>query len=73
MKLSDARPDYGRPQKPGIALDFTDPGSVIDLPTEDLAKAARNVASRAADADDARLLLDVLGLLPKPTNPEAAQ
>lgn len=65
-RISDAPAPYGVPRKPGIALDFTGVGSVIDLPAEALAKAVRNVAGRAADADDARLLLDVLGLLPAP-------
>ena len=40
-------------------------------PDDDDRQAARLlVCSHARDADDATLLLDVLGLLPDPTNPE---
>lgn len=71
-RLSDAPAPYGTPRKAGIALDFEDNlGSVTRLPVADSAKAARNVAGRARDAADARLLLDVLGLLP--ATPEESQ
>lgn len=67
-RISDAPAPYGVPRKPGISLDFVlDLNSVIDLPADTLAKAVRNVAARAADTGGTRLLLDVLGLLPAPT------
>lgn len=65
MNLSDAPAPYGTPRTAGVSLDLvSDFGSVTGLPDADNAKAARNVAGRALDAPDARLLLDVLGLLP---------
>lgn len=64
-RISDAPAPYGTPRKAGIALDFgSDLGSVTDLPASFLEQAVRNVAGRAHDAADARLLLDALGLLP---------
>jgi hypothetical protein len=66
-RISDTPAPHGTPRKPGIPPNFTgDLGSVIDLPPEALISAVRGVASRARDAADARLLLDVLGLLPTP-------
>lgn len=65
MKLSDSHAPYGTPHKPGIPLDLvSDVGSVIGLPPAFIVAAMRTVAGRATDATDARLLLDVLGLLP---------
>jgi hypothetical protein len=65
MRLSGTSAPYGTPRKPGISLDFvSNVGSVIDLPPEAIVKAVRGVASHSRDATDARLLLDVLGLLP---------
>jgi hypothetical protein len=65
MKLSDAPAPYGTPRKAGIALDIrSNFDSITGLPDALLEQAARNVASRAHDATDAWLLLDVLGLLP---------
>ncbi|ACU71943.1 hypothetical protein Caci_3034 [Catenulispora acidiphila DSM 44928] len=37
--------------------------TTIELPSEVLDRAIRNVASRAVDNEDARMLLDVLGLV----------
>ena len=45
--------------------------TVSELPPDVRERATRVVASRAHDTTDARLLLDVLGLLPAPTAAEA--
>lgn len=63
-RISDSPAPYGTPHKPGISLDFvSDLGSVTSLSDADNTKAMRGVAARARDAEDARLLLDVLGLI----------
>jgi hypothetical protein len=72
MKLSDSHAPYGTPHKPGIPLDLvSDVGSVIGLPPAFIVAAMRTVAGRAADATDARDLLERLGLIdphtPSPT------
>lgn len=68
MKLSDSHAPYGTPRKPGIPLDFVDNlGSVIGLPPASIVAAMHTIAGRATNATDARLLLDVLGLLPATT------
>lgn len=72
MKTTDAPTPYGTPRKPGVSLDFVTPVETItNLSPAIRAKARRAIASRAADAADARLLLDVLGLLPIATPAEA--
>jgi len=71
-RISDTPAPYGTPRKPGISLEFVSPGSVIDVPPEAVGNAVRAVASRARDAADARLLLDILGLF-EPATAAATQ
>lgn len=62
--------------KPGIHADQKQGGAgenipelqwtTVELPRKVRESAMRTVAGRATDATDARLLLDVLGLLPTP-------
>lgn len=63
--LTDAPVPYGVPHKPPVGgknLGSID-GSVTDLPPEITGKAMRNIAARATDAADARLLLETVGLI----------
>lgn len=73
MKNYDSPVPYGIPQKPRPALDFggDELGSATNLTPEQRKNAARTVASRARDAADARMLLDICGLLPTRTTEEA--
>lgn len=67
MKLTEHlvpsdRPKPEKRNKPGgSGLGYND--SVTDLPPAFNERACRAVAARAADAEDARFLLDVLGLI----------
>lgn len=71
--LSDAPVPYGTPRSKPAGCDFGgEIGSVTGLPPTLRKKAARNIAGRARDVTDARLLLDVLGLLPKSVPGESA-
>lgn len=64
MKPTDAPVPHGVPQKPPVGGTFGNlDGAFTDLPPEVTDKAMRTVAARAMDADDARLLLEAVGLI----------
>jgi len=65
VKLFDTPAPYGVTRTRAAGLDFggDDLGSVTDATPEENAKARRAVAARAVDVDDARLLLETLGLI----------
>lgn len=47
--------------------------TTAEIPPECREPAMRAIAARARDAEDARLLLDICGLLPAPTAKESGQ
>lgn len=74
MKATEVlKPGERADEKPPVGKNIPEIyATTAEIPPEHVEPAMRRVAAWAHDADDARLLLDILGLLPAADTAEAA-